>query len=129
MILLDTHILIWLLIAPENLAPKAKKVICGGILLPVSSLGNKMAITVPMAFQSAMAGIMLAGEIILFSMGKSSSPPPATTKINLLKSLGRLLSEPESKHYSGRCICQDQDFIDAYQKKFDCVDEGASLRA
>ena len=27
MILLDTHILIWLLIAPENLAPKAKKVI------------------------------------------------------------------------------------------------------
>jgi PIN domain nuclease of toxin-antitoxin system len=27
MILLDTHILIWLLIAPEKLAPKAKKVI------------------------------------------------------------------------------------------------------
>ena len=27
MILLDTHILIWLLIAPENLAPKVKKVI------------------------------------------------------------------------------------------------------
>ena len=27
MILLDTHILIWLLIAPENLASKAKKVI------------------------------------------------------------------------------------------------------
>jgi PIN domain nuclease of toxin-antitoxin system len=27
MILLDTHILIWLLIAPENLSPKAKKVI------------------------------------------------------------------------------------------------------
>ena len=27
MILLDTRVLIWLLIAPENLAPKAKKVI------------------------------------------------------------------------------------------------------
>jgi PIN domain nuclease of toxin-antitoxin system len=27
MILLDTHILIWLLIAPDNLAPKAKKAI------------------------------------------------------------------------------------------------------
>ncbi len=27
MILLDTHILIWLLIAPENLSPKAKKAI------------------------------------------------------------------------------------------------------
>jgi PIN domain nuclease of toxin-antitoxin system len=27
MILLDTHILVWLLIAPENLSPKAKKVI------------------------------------------------------------------------------------------------------
>ncbi len=29
MILLDTHILVWLLIAPENLSPKAKKVIQG----------------------------------------------------------------------------------------------------
>src|SRR5690348_11741722 len=27
MILLDTHILVWLLIAPENLSPKARKVI------------------------------------------------------------------------------------------------------
>jgi PIN domain nuclease of toxin-antitoxin system len=27
MILLDTHILIWLLIAPENLSPRAKKAI------------------------------------------------------------------------------------------------------
>ena len=27
MILLDTHVLIWLLIAPENLSPKAKKAI------------------------------------------------------------------------------------------------------
>ena len=27
MILLDTHILVWLLIAPENLSPKAKKAI------------------------------------------------------------------------------------------------------
>jgi hypothetical protein len=97
-----------------------QKGICGGILLPVSSEETKTAITVPMAFQSAMAGIMLAAEIILFSMGKSSSPPPVTTKINLLKPLGHLLSELESKHSSGRCICQDPDFIDAYRNKFSC---------
>jgi PIN domain nuclease of toxin-antitoxin system len=30
MILLDTHILVWLLIAPENLSPKAKKAILAG---------------------------------------------------------------------------------------------------
>jgi hypothetical protein len=71
-----------------------------------------------MAFQSAMAGVMLAAEIVLFSMGESSSPPPVTTKLNLLKRLGGLFSEHESKHHSGRCICQDQDFIDAYRNKF-----------
>ena len=97
-----------------------QKGICGGILLPVSSEGTKTAVTVPMAFQSAMAGIMLASEIILFSMGKSSAPPPVTTKINLLRPVGHLLSEPESKHLSGRCICQDQDFIDVYRSKFNC---------
>jgi hypothetical protein len=31
-----------------------------------------------MAFQSAMDGVMLAAEIILFSMGESSSPSPVT---------------------------------------------------
>jgi hypothetical protein len=97
-----------------------QKGICGGILLPVSSEGTKTAVTVPMAFQSAMAGIMLAAEIILFSTGKSSAPPPVTTKINLLRPLGHLLSEPESKHSRGRCICQDPDFIDAYRSKFNC---------
>lgn len=95
-----------------------QKGICGGILLPVSSEGTKTAVTVPMAFQSAMAGIMLAAEIILFSMGKTSASPPVTTKINLLRPMGHLLSEPESKHSSGRCICQDPDFIDAYRNKF-----------
>lgn len=92
--------------------------ICGGTLLPVSSDESNSAISVPMAFQSAMAGIMLAAEILCFSLGKSSSPPPVTTKINLLRPIGPLLSEPESKHPSGRCICQDPDFIAAYQRKF-----------
>jgi PIN domain nuclease of toxin-antitoxin system len=41
MILLDTHILISLLIAPENLSPKAKKVIlevCGSGMLAISAI-------------------------------------------------------------------------------------------
>jgi hypothetical protein len=91
--------------------------ICGGLLLDLSNEDEKAAIEVPMAFQSALAGIMLGAEIALYSMGHES-PPPVTTKINLLQPLGTMLSESEFKHPSGRCICQDSDFVAAYMEKF-----------
>lgn len=94
-----------------------QKGICGGLLLPSNFEGAKRTIMVPMAFQSALAGVMLASEMILYSMGESSAPPPVTTKINLLRPLGPHLSEPESKH--SRCICHDPDFIEAYKRRFD----------
>jgi hypothetical protein len=74
-----------------------QKGICGGILLPVSSEGTKTAVTVPMAFQSAMAGIMLAAEIILFSMEKSPAPPPkgVTDETNHIPSIGVALRDAD----------------------------------
>lgn len=86
------------------------KGICGGAVLT----NQKIRIQVPMAFQSVMAGIMLAAEIVKGRQGSTSDL--VTTKINLLRPLGKYLNEPESKKAS--CICQDRDYISRYRAKY-----------
>ena len=71
-----------------------------------------------MAFQSALAGIMLAAEIVMARSGLRIQALPSTTTIDLLKPLGSYLSFPQEKHPSGKCICQDPDFIAAYKAKY-----------
>jgi hypothetical protein len=71
-----------------------------------------------MAFQSALAGIMLAAEIVKFAGGARPAENAVSTKIDLLRSLGGILSQPEAKHPSGRCLCQDGDYLRAYKEKY-----------
>jgi hypothetical protein len=71
-----------------------------------------------MAFQSALAGIMLAIEIICSAAPFRVASLPTKTEINLLKPIGRTLNSPEGKHSSGRCLCQDADFVAAYRSKY-----------
>ena len=85
--------------------------ICGGRILATKT----GAVEVPMAFQSAMAGIMLAAEIVKNRRGISSDW--VTTKLNLLRPIGSFLSERQEKSRFGNCICQDEDFIAAYKTK------------
>lgn len=98
--------------------------ICGGVVLrlkggDVRREGTvEAAAQVPMAFQSALAGIMLASELVLHASGERASPPPVSTKINLLRPLGVYLSLDDQKHPSGTCICQDPDYIKAYRRKY-----------
>ncbi len=97
-----------------------QKAICGGILL---SLGANISTTprntkVPMAFQSALAGILLAAELAAHAAGLKISHRSVTTKINLLRPLGCDLSLPAPQHSSGKCICQDEDYIKVYRSKY-----------
>jgi hypothetical protein len=85
--------------------------ICGGRILATKT----GAVEVPMAFQSAMAGIMLAAEIVKNMRGISSDW--VTTKLNVLRPIGCFLSERQEKSRFGNCICQDEDFIAAYKAK------------
>lgn len=75
-----------------------------------------------MAFQSAMAGILLAAEVVIDASGIRSDALPVRTEINLLKPIAGTLCSPEPKHSSGRCICQDPDFLRAYQEKYLATD-------
>ena len=70
-----------------------------------------------MAFQSALAGVMLAAEIVQHAQGKHSVDR-TRTEIDLLRPLGMHLSNNDAKHPSGRCLCQDPDFIGVYNEKY-----------
>lgn len=93
--------------------------VCGGAVIGFGdgSIGDAQA-EVPMAFQSALAGIMLAAELVTNAAGFRNVPPPVTTRMNLLRPLGTVLSFPRTKHHSGRCICQDADYMGSYRAKY-----------
>ena len=93
--------------------------VCGGIILKLTSGATQAPrAEVPMAFQSALAGVLLASELVAHAAGLKSAPPPVTTKINLLRPLAEYLSLPSHKSVSGRCICQDDDYVHAYRAKY-----------
>lgn len=92
--------------------------ICGGVVLGLGG-STRQRVEAPMAFQSALAGIMLAGELVAHAGGLRTERMPVTTKIDLLRPIGDYLSYPAKKHASGRCICQDPDYIAAFQEKYE----------
>jgi molybdopterin/thiamine biosynthesis adenylyltransferase len=92
---------------------------CGGVLLRLGANAPSQALTeVPMAFQSALAGIFLAAELVAKAAGLKNCPPPVLSKIDLLRPLGPYVSFPETKHRAGNCFCQDEDYIQTFKRKY-----------
>ncbi|OGX81646.1 E2 ligase fold family C protein [Hymenobacter coccineus] len=89
-----------------------QKAVCGGLIMGLGA-DSPLAET-PMAFQSALAGIMLAAELVVDVSGGRQQPLPTLTRLNLLRQFSWRLHEKEQKHDSQRCICQDADFQRAY---------------
>lgn len=105
--------------------------VCGGVVLGLGgTLGgaskHQMA-AVPLAFQSALAGVMLAAELVIHAGGLRPHLLPVTTKVNLLRPLASHLSIPARKHPSGRCICQDEDYKKTYVDKYGALAGPLSL--
>ena len=97
------------------------KAVCGGVLLSLGASCDQpdRAAEVPMAFQSGLAGILLAAELVAHAAGLKPSAPALTAKVDLLRPLGNgRLSLPELKHGSGTCICQDSEYVAAYAAKY-----------
>jgi len=86
------------------------EVICGGVLL---KLGVATEAEVPLAFQSCLAGILLAACVVTESLGKGM-PTGTKSTVNLLRPLGDHFTMPIAKHRRGRCICQDADYRAAW---------------
>ena len=79
--------------------------------------GIVVNVEVPCAFESAMAGILLAAEVVIDAEGLRESIPPIT-RFNLLRPLSDYVLEDHRKHSSGKCVCHDEFFINAYQLKY-----------
>lgn len=92
------------------------KVVCGGILLPAN--GSDKEMEVPMAFESALAGILLAAEMVIHAGEYRETPMPTISRINLLRPLSDYINVKQLKHHSGRCICQDEDYREVYADKW-----------
>jgi molybdopterin/thiamine biosynthesis adenylyltransferase len=82
-------------------------VVCGGLTMNAASA----AAEVPMPFQSALAGVMLAAELV-----SGHNTKITTTSINLLRPLAEYLSFSRTKH--PRCICSDPTFQNHYRQKW-----------
>ena len=93
------------------------QVVCGGALLKGEG-SDVTRMEVPMAFQSALAGVMLAAEIVLESAGARDSfdRSNAVSRVDLLRPIPAETTFAEAQH--PKCICTDPDYLEAYASKF-----------
>jgi molybdopterin/thiamine biosynthesis adenylyltransferase len=95
-----------------------QRAICGGTVMRLTDGAQPVRAVVPMSFQSALAGIMLAADLVKHAAGLLNMPT-TSTRINLLRPLASHLHDPKAKDTSGRCVCADEDFLAAYRRKYE----------
>ena len=90
---------------------------CGGAVIPLDMIGEPAGdVHVPLAHQSAMAGVLLAGAGVQIGLGASGGS--MSTQYDVLKPQVQFHVHPMGKKVGGKCICQDTDYIDVYRKKY-----------
>lgn len=93
---------------------------CGGTVIPLGEAGKPHAaahdVHVPLAHQSALAGVLLAAALVRHSL---VGPPDVTqvTRIDVLHPVAALPTQPMRASRKGRCICDDQAFRSIYRTK------------
>lgn len=94
------------------------KAICGGLVFRLGARTDVQPIAVPLAFQSALAGILLAAELVADASQLRATPPATSTRIDLLHPIQSQLTSRTGKLASSRCICQDPVYIEQYRQKY-----------
>ena len=74
-----------------------------------------------MAFQSALAGVIAAANLLASAPVLRPNRPAVRSVINLMRELPKRINLPARKGGAGaaRCICQDPDYLDVYREKFE----------
>jgi hypothetical protein len=92
--------------------------VCGGAVIPLGKTGTPhQDIHVPLAHQSALAGVLLAARLVRMAAGAD----PGTTEItrlNVLRDPGQQPTQPALQDPRGICICQDADYQAVYADKW-----------
>ena len=93
--------------------------ICGGGIIPLGEAGpTPRDLQVPLAFQSAFAGVLLAAETVCDVLTDGAGRKTLVRRMDVLRPLGDPSPQPALKAGTGCCICEDPDFIAAYLAKY-----------
>lgn len=96
--------------------------VCGGVLLTLTkSESNGFQIEAPLAFQSALVGIILAANVVLLRNGKLNSSHQNVFQYYPLQKMRNDINPYQTtltKDKTGRCICHDEDYLQAYEIKW-----------
>ena len=98
--------------------------ICGGGIIPLGEAGPApRELQVPLAFQSALAGMLLATEAICDVLTGGARRRTLVRRMDVLRPLGDPSPQPALKAGTGSCICEDLDFVAAYRAKYEAEAE------
>ena len=105
--------------------------VCGGGIIPLGEAGSSpRELHVPLAFQSALAGVLLAAEAVRDVLTDGAQRRTQVRRLDLLRPLGDPSPHPALKAGTGSCICEDRDFVTAYREKYESDGSiGASIQA
>jgi hypothetical protein len=93
---------------------------CGGAVIPLEEMGFPADdVHVPLAHQSALAGVLLAASAV--TLGQSEPDRSMIAQLDVLKPQGPFQVYPVAKDARGRCICQDSDYVEVYQAKYNVI--------
>ena len=98
--------------------------ICGDGIIPLGGAGAApRELEVPLAFQSALAGMLLAAEGVCDVLTDGARRKTLVRRLDVLRPLGDTSPQPALKAGSGSCICEDPDFVAAYRAKYEAEAE------
>jgi hypothetical protein len=91
---------------------------CGGAVLPLERTGRpRQDVHVPVAHQSALAGVLLAAAAAQDALGLTL-PGTQVTRLDILRPVPSHTRQPAAKDARGICVCQDVDYQQAYRAKY-----------
>ena len=94
--------------------------ICGGGIIPLGEAGpTPRDLQVPLAFQSALAGMLLSAETVRDVLTNGARRRTLVRRMDVLRPLGDPSPQLALKAGTGNCICEDRDFIAAFQAKYE----------
>jgi hypothetical protein len=107
------------LLSYENKALRQfySEAVCGGMVLRLGADAKSSAdVEVPMAFQSTLAGVFLAAELVMAAGNLRKESILPVTRIRTSRPVPGYMLAPLAS--VSRCTCQDNDFRFVYSKKY-----------
>lgn len=93
--------------------------VCGGGVIPLGEAGSAPRdLQVPLAFQSALAGVILASEAVRDVLTSGAERRTRVRRLDVLKPIRDTTPQFALKARNGLCICEDPDFVSVYQAKY-----------